>query len=223
MDYRTFKDRFSDVPIIQSKYVLQRAGQDHKDPLGRQALLNQLSRWQRRGLLVNLKKGIYLLNKGDRRIEPSNMYLANQLYAPSYVSLEYALSFHGLIPERVHEVTSVTTKKTARISNEFARFSYRHVVPSAFRGFKIIKDQNGLDVFMAEPEKAVLDFLYFTFSRNSKIAEQSPDVFNESYRFEDVSTLKEKRILELAQYYRNTNLSAAAKLFCMFRRENIKK
>ncbi len=219
MDFRTFKDRFSDAPIILSNDVFQRLEQNEKNPLGHQALLNQLNRWQRRGLLMRLRKGVYLLNKSDRRIEPSDTYLANQLYAPSYVSLEYALSFYGFIPERVYVVTSVTTKKTLHFSNSIGHFSYRHVIPSAFKGFKIIKDHNGLNVFMAEPEKAVVDFLYFTFGRDPKAKEESPDFFSESYRFEDVGTLKEKRILELASYYDNPKLTAMAKLFCKFRRE----
>ncbi|MCL5266971.1 MAG: hypothetical protein M1469_02570 [Bacteroidetes bacterium] len=222
MDFRTFKDRFSELPIILSKDVLERSGPDGNSPAGHQALLNQLNRWQSRGLLVRLRKGVYLLNKSDRKIEPSSTYLANQLYTPSYVSLEYALSFYGLIPERVHDITSVTTKKTIRFSNSFGHFGYRHVTPAAFRGFKIIKDHNGLDVFMAEPEKAVVDFLYFTFGRDPRAKEKSPDIFNESYRFEDVGTLKEKRILELANLFNNPNLTAMAKLFCKFRREYIK-
>ena len=73
-------------------------------------------------------------------------------YTPSCVSLEYALGFYGLIPERVVEVTSITTKKTLRITNPVGRFSYQHVTTSAFRGFKITKDENGMDVFIAEPE-----------------------------------------------------------------------
>jgi len=222
MNFRTFKERFSDAPVVLSADALLKLDPKERNPLGQQAFLNQLNRWQRRGLIVKLRKGVYLLNKNDRRVEPSVMYLANQLYVPSYISLEYALSFYGLIPERVHSVTSVTTKKTLRFSNSVGSFSYRHVMPSAFRGFRIIKDQNDNDIFMAEPEKAVVDFLYFTFGRDPGAGEKSPDVFNESYRFEDVGTLKEKRILELANLFGNPKLAAMAKLFCRFRREYIK-
>ena len=222
MDFKTFKERFSDAPVILSDDVLQRLDPRDRNPLGRQTILNQLSRWQRRGLILKLRKGVYLLNKSDRRVEPSSMYLANQLYTPSYVSLEYALSFYGLIPERVYSVTSVTTKKTLRFSNSIGSFGYRHVTPSAFKGFKITRDQNDMDIFMAEPEKAVVDFLYFTFGKNTKAKEKSAAVFNESYRFEDVGTLKEKRILELANLFNNPRMTTMAKLFCQFRMEYIK-
>ncbi len=218
MDFRTFKERFSDAPFILSDDVIQKLEAKERNPLGRQTFRNQLNRWQRRGLILKLRKGVYLLNKRDRQVEPSSMYLANQLYVPSYVSLEYALSFYGLIPERAHSVTSVTTKKTLRFSNSVGSFSYRHVMPSAFRGFKIIKDQNDMDIFIAEPEKAVVDFLYFTFGRDPKAGERSPDIFNESYRFEDVGTLKENRLLELAYLFGNPKLTTMAKLFCQFRR-----
>lgn len=223
MDFRTFKERFSDAPIIFSEDVWQRSEDGRKNLLGRQALLNQLNRWQRKGLILKLRKGVYILNRSDRKIEPSDMYLANQFYAPSYISLEYALSFYGLIPERVYDVTSVTTKKTLHFSNSIGNFNYRHIMPSAFKGFKIIKDHSGLDVFMAEPEKAVVDFLYFAFGRDPKVNEKSQDLFSESYRFEDVGTLKEKRILELASLFNNSNLNTMARLFCRFRREHIKK
>jgi len=222
MDFRTFKERFSDAPVILSEDVLQRLDSKEKNPLGRQAVLNQLNRWQRRGLILKLRKGVYILNRSDQRVEPSSMYLANQLYVPSYVSLEYALSFYGLIPERAHSVTSVTTKKTLHFSNSVGSFSYRHVMPTAFKGFRVVKDQNDMDIFMAEPEKAVVDFLYFTFGRDPKAKEKSPDIFKESYRFEDVGTLKEKRILELANLFGNPKLTVMAKLFCQFRREYIK-
>ena len=145
MDYTTFKNRFSGLPVILSKDVTERMGGEKSRSAsgGRQELRNQLSRWQKRGLIVKLKKGMYLLNENDRKVNPSKLFVANQIYTPSCVSLEYALGFYGLIPERVVEVTSITTKKTLRITNPVGRFSYQHVTTSAFRGFKITKDENG--------------------------------------------------------------------------------
>jgi len=72
------------------------------------ALSVQLSRWVRRGKLVPLRRGMFLLPAALRRNQPPLEYLANLLVLPSYVSLERALSFHGLIPERVPLVQSVT-------------------------------------------------------------------------------------------------------------------
>jgi len=224
MDYTTFKNRFSGLPVILSKDVTERMGGEKSRSAsgGRQELRNQLSRWQKRGLIVKLKKGMYLLNENDRKVNPSKLFVANQIYTPSCVSLEYALGFYGLIPERVVEVTSITTKKTLRITNPVGRFSYQHVTTSAFRGFKITKDENGMDVFIAEPEKGVLDFLYFNLARTSNGDILSPDIFSESYRFQNVGMLKEKRLLDLASIYGNPKLTSIVKLFCKFRKEHAK-
>jgi hypothetical protein len=218
MDYTTFKYLFSGQPIILSKEI---TGDGKKAKLGKtpQKLLNQITRWQKRGLLVKLKKGMYLLNEHDRKLNPSRLFLANQMYVPSYVSLEYALYHYGLIPERVVEVTSVTTKKTLYISNPEGKFTYHHVTVPAFRGFRIIRDENGLGVFIAEPEKAVLDFLYFNLALRTKGVEIATDIFTESYRFQDVDMLNEQRLLELAVKYNNAKLNVIAKLFCRFRKE----
>lgn len=221
MDYTAFKYGYSSFPIILSSAITdhRRGGKPGKTA---QSLLNQMTRWQKRGLVVKLKKGMYLLNEHDRRINPSRLYLANQMYTPSYVSLEYALSYYGLIPERAVEVSSVTTKKTFRISNPTGRYSYQHLSISAFQGFHMKQDENGLNVFIAEPEKAVLDFLYFNLARTLKKEQFSVDIFSESYRFQDVGLLNEKRFMSLAALYNNPQLSALAKLFCAFRKEQVR-
>ncbi|MEX1139144.1 MAG: hypothetical protein WEB33_02005 [Bacteroidota bacterium] len=216
MTYTEFKYRFSPFPIVLSNGF---ANGDARGQSPAQAVRNQLSRWQKRGLIVRLKNGMYLLNEHDRKINPSRVFLANQMCVPSYVSLEYALAYYGLIPERVVEVTSVTTKKTLEITNPTGRYSYRHLKPSAFTGFRLAGDENGMQVFLAEPEKAVVDFLYFTVARTVKTEHPSPAMFAESHRFQNVEMLSGNRILELAPLYDNAKLSALAKLFCRFRKE----
>ena len=62
------------------------------------------------GEIVRIKKGLYCFGEAFRREPIIREHLANMIYGPSYVSLEYALSYHGLIPERVETVTSVTTR-----------------------------------------------------------------------------------------------------------------
>jgi len=204
MDYNQFKNKFQNSPFILSKEVAQRK-EDYQN------IHNQLNRWLKKGLIIKLKKGIYLLNKNDRRNSPEQIFLANQLYGPSYVSLEFALNFYGLIPERVVEVTSVSTKKTAHFSNEFGEYTYQHIKSEAFRGFRSIKDSNGFCSFIAEPEKAVVDFLYLNASK-FKVGDR--DVFSESYRFQNVEDLKPKRIINLSKLFNNHKLLKVAKTFC---------
>ena len=142
MNYMEFKNKVQNLPVIVSKDLVVSRGKE-------QSLLNQLYRWQRKGLIIKLKKGMYLLNKNDRKVDPSRVFLACQIYSPSYISLEYALSFYGLIPERVADITCVTTRKTMRFKNELGNFIYQHIKPLAFRGFVAMKDDAGFTFFIA--------------------------------------------------------------------------
>lgn len=58
------------------------------------------------GALIRVKKGLYVFGKQFSRGPYCLELLANKIYGPSYVSLEWALQFHGLIPERVEVVVS---------------------------------------------------------------------------------------------------------------------
>ncbi|MEX2089875.1 MAG: hypothetical protein WEB62_08875 [Bacteroidota bacterium] len=217
MNFNTFKRLVSDLPFVLTADLLDRLNK--KEMSGRQGLLNQLTRWQKKGLLVKLRRGMYILNEQDRRTTPPRAFLANQMYTPSYVSLEYALALYGLIPERVADVTSVSTKKTARFSNALGVFSYQHVSPAIFRGFRTAKDDQGFNYFIAEPEKAVLDFLYFNVARSRRARDVSMDVFSDSYRFQNVEEIDEKRLLDMAGQYSNPTMRRLGELFCRFKRQ----
>lgn len=212
MRYAQFKNKFQNQPIILSKEVV-------KLEKNKQIVLNQLRRWQKKGLIIKLKKGMYLLNRNDRKINPSPYFIANQVYGPSYVSLEYALNFYGLIPEAVFDITSVVTKKTMRFQNESGVFIYQHIKPDAFRGFSAIKEENGVFVFIAEPEKAIVDFLYLNLREFKK---EAKDKFEVSYRFQNLESLKTSRIMELAKLFNNHKLLKTAKDFCDFIKEGQK-
>ncbi len=206
MNYREFKNKFQAVPLIISKDVVRQLSNG-------QTFRNQLNRWHKKGLIVKLKRGIYLLNKNDRKNEPSLMFIANQLYVPSYVSLEFALNYYDLIPERTADLTSVSTRKTMRFKNEFGVFIYQQIKPNAFRGFKLVKDANDMPLLLAEPEKAVIDFLYLNLSRFQKKIEEQ---FSISYRFQNTESLSEKRLLELAKTFNNKKLMSVVKDFSSF-------
>lgn len=206
MNYLEFKKQLQDLPVIQSRDLVRFQNDA-------QAFRNQLNRWEKRGLIIKLKRGFYLLNENDRKINPSRQFIANQLYSPSYVSLEYALSMYGLIPERVIDLTSVATKKTMRIKNKLGNFIYQHVKTSAFRGFRMEKDSVGQTYFIAVAEKAVVDFLYFNLYR---IKVGATDVFSESFRFQNVDSLKQNKLVELAKLFSNRKLKRVVNDFCRF-------
>lgn len=110
----------------------------------------------RNGLLVRLKRGLYAL-----QTEPlAEQEIANALYQPSYLSFEYALAFYNILPEMPHLITSATTKPTRLFSVAGREYAYHTLKPAAYTGYTrhIL---SGRPVLMAEPEKAVADYLYY--------------------------------------------------------------
>lgn len=193
MTYSEFRDTFGAFPVISSSHIsiVTKKPQD---------LLRQMNRWQKKGLLIKLRRGLYVLNENDRKINPSRIFLANAVYFPSYVSTEYALGYYDLIPERVEDVTSVTTKKTVHFSNSFGAFVFQHVKSSLFFGSRKVKDENGLPVLIAQPEKALLDFIYLNLS---SFKGKGTDVFDLSYRLQNLDILKKGKLKEFAKRYEN--------------------
>lgn len=203
MKYNLFKNRLTSLPVFASSLLsalTPRVG----------TLKVQLSDWKKRGLIVSLRRGLYVLNRGDRQIEPSLFYLANQIFGPSYVSLESALAYHGLIPEFVGTTTSVTVKKTNRFENEFGIFTYQHVQPEAYTGFESIRESEKMSVLVATPEKAVADFIYFNLE-NFDLSDRT--VFKASYRFQSGARLDAKKLKGYATCFGNKKLTAGVNLF----------
>ncbi len=122
----------------------------------------QLSEWSKKGYIIKLKNGVYALAEKKELLKSE--YIAFNLYQPSYVSLEWALAKYGIIPEMVYNCTSVTTKTTRVFKNEFGMFSFKRVKQELFFGYNKIND-NGLVYLMAEPEKALADYVYLNLSR----------------------------------------------------------
>jgi predicted transcriptional regulator of viral defense system len=121
----------------------------------------QISRWVKMQYLVRLKNGLYVLKGPLDRGEISEYYIANRLYSPSYVSLESCLSYYNLIPEITFSVTSISSKPTRKFLVEQTSYIFRSVQPRFFTGY-VIEKQKGLSIRIAEREKAVVDYLYFT-------------------------------------------------------------
>lgn len=114
----------------------------------------------RRGVVVRVKKGIYVFGQKHARRPFSREVLANMIYGPSYVSLEYALHYHGLIPERVEAVTSVSIGRNRRFSTPVGLFIYR---TAPLEAYHVGIDQVEVDnrpFLIATPEKALCDKIY---------------------------------------------------------------
>jgi len=123
----------------------------------RQTVKNQLKSWVNKGYLLRLKRELYFLKETDLKDE---FVLANNLYKPSYVSLESALNYHGIIPDVPFSVTSVTTKKTQEFKNKFGLFIYRSLKSELFFGWQELEVGKNQFYKIANPEKALFDFVY---------------------------------------------------------------
>lgn len=112
----------------------------------------------RQGAIIRIKKGLYVFGNGYRRYPYSKELLANLVYGPSYVSLDYALSYHGLIPERVEALTSVTVGKSKRFSTPVGLFIYRQISARAYEVGAVRVEADHKQAFLiASPEKALAD------------------------------------------------------------------
>ena len=101
-----------------------------------------INRNVKQGNILKLRRGLYMF-AGEY---VSEMLIANRVYEPSYVSFEYALMFYSIIPETVYTITSATTRLTREFVINNINYSYHRIKREAF---------------IAEPEKALADYLYF--------------------------------------------------------------
>lgn len=124
-----------------------------------------LQRYTKKGFIIRLKRGLYSFPDAL----PSDLYIANKLYSPSYISLEFALAYQGVIPEIVYEITSVTTKATRRfeVKKLGKVFSYRKIKKAAYTGYNIQKSQ-GISFNIADAEKAFVDANYLRLLSKQK-------------------------------------------------------
>jgi hypothetical protein len=187
-----------------------------------QTLLNLLSdyrkprEWIRRmvkkGELIRLKNGFYLiagkLKQGKDTIIPYEQ-IANLLYGPSYVSLEWALSFYGMIPERVHTVTSMTLGRTKEYHTPIGDFAYYPLSSISYSvGVEQKKASDSIGRFlMASPEKALADLVFKTCKGLNK--EQLKIELLESKRIdrEHFHQLNKNLLAEIAKAYHSKTIN----------------
>jgi len=117
----------------------------------------------RKGILIPLKKGLYAAGPSLKSGSPERFLIGNHVLGPSYISMDSALSFHGLIPERVYETMSATTKSARVFDTPLGRFSYVHLaLPYYSFGTHSVKIGENQHVLMASKEKALCDKIIST-------------------------------------------------------------
>ena len=118
----------------------------------------RLYEWQKKGYIKKLTNNFYVFS--DAEIDDTFMrMIANKIYSPSYIGLESALSYYGLIPEAVFQITSITSRKRHNIQTDISNFNYRSVHKRLFWGYQLNKEA-AHSFFISDPEKTILDYLY---------------------------------------------------------------
>jgi len=186
-----FRELRKEFPIEEFDYQLLISYlSEYANPRGK------VQRLIRDGKILRVKKGLYVFGPDFRKGTVCKESLANLIYGPSYISYQYALSYYGMIPEKVAVVTSATTGKSKRFDTPIGSFSYRHVDSRCFStGVTSLKLDNYHTPLIATAEKALIDQLMA-----EKGLERSFDVA--SYLYEDLriesSALK---ALSLERFY----------------------
>lgn len=121
---------------------------------------NQISRLIRQGDIIRVKKGVYVFGPKVGAPPFSHAILAQLIYGPSYLSCETALSYYGLIPERVESTISMTTKRASHFKTPVGEFIYHHLHPAQYQvGMTQVEINPNRHVLMATPEKALIDLI----------------------------------------------------------------
>ena len=123
---------------------------------------NKIANLENEGKLIRLKRGLYVVSPGVSGKLLSTELIANHIYGPSYVSMESALRYYGLIPESIHIVRSLAIKRSRVFENSISRFEYINCSDDYFPigiNQEIVGDYSFL---IASPEKALCDLIAFT-------------------------------------------------------------
>ncbi|GHT12780.1 hypothetical protein FACS189415_2920 [Bacteroidia bacterium] len=123
----------------------------------------KVSELERKGLVIRVKRNLYVVAPKVHNQEISTELVANHLYGPSYISLESALAYYGLIPERVFTMRSVTTKLHKQYDTPLGHFEYVKV-PAPYYPIGVRQEiiDNSYAFLIASPEKALCDKIVTT-------------------------------------------------------------
>lgn len=154
--------KFEEILAMDFPGGLFRSGQLMAGKLSPASVRRQLDRWVKTGRVIPLRRGVYLLNRPFAGTRAHPFAIANHLSTPSYVSLQSALAFYGIIPEFVPVTTSITTGRTELIDTPVGRFQFRHVKKPLFSGFEELEVSTDQKVLIATARKAIVDLLYLT-------------------------------------------------------------
>jgi hypothetical protein len=170
-------------------------------PITHQLLISMLKDYKRpndkintlksEGVIESIKKGLYIAGPKASMSRPESGLLANHIFGPSYVSMETALSYYGLIPERVYEIASMTTKASKEFRTSAGTFTYTHLpLPYYAFGLNMVRLSEKQRAIIASPEKALCDKIISTAGLLLRSTVQASAYLIEDLRI-DESALKD--------------------------------
>ena len=145
---------------------------------------NKVCNLEADGKIIRLKNGLYVVNPKVSRVALSTELIANHLYFPSYISMQTALRYYGLIPEAVYTIQSMTLKRSRNFDTPVGRFVYKTIARKAFPvGIKSV-NEHGFAFVMATPEKAICDLIANSPKVNLRYLKDVEVYFEEDIRME---------------------------------------
>ena len=167
-----------------------------EQPLNKQLLMDLLKEYKRphdkidelvkQEVLVQIKRGLYIPGTKLDIAPPETLLIANHLYGPSYISLDSALSYWGLIPERVYEISSVTTNNSKMYKTAVGRFTYKNMpLPYYSFGIQQVQLTKKQSVLMASKEKALCDRIIATPGVLLRSVKQTLELLMEDFRIDE--------------------------------------
>jgi predicted transcriptional regulator of viral defense system len=193
MKFLELQSEFKNLPIFSLNDIKNIEPNFHR---------RRLNEWQDKGFIRKIIRGYYLFS--DTPVDEKILFkISNQIYYPSYISLESALSYYNLIPETVYGITAISTRKTYQFKTYLGNFSFRSIAPKLFFGYDLIKNKK-YHTKIASIEKAILDYFYFNshlqsitdFSSLRINQEAMIEQINENKLFEYLKEINQKRLNE---------------------------
>lgn len=171
---------------------------------------DKITSWLKSGELIRIKKGLYIFGKNTALRPYSQELIANLIYGPSAISLNYALSFYGLIPERTTTITSITNKRNKAFATPVGDFTYRYLAPNKYAvGIELFNTNKTTPFLIASPEKALCDFIHLS----DKKIKLPTAIDMENYLFSDLRIDEEalarfrvKLLTEITYVYQDPRL-----------------
>jgi hypothetical protein len=204
MDFRKMIKEYAEAPI--SRHLILEVLKDYQRPN------DKISELLKSKALIAIRRGLYVTGPKLDLPTPEPFLIANHLRGPSYVSLEAALSYWNMIPERAYEISSVSLKTSKLYKTSVGRFSYQQLkTPYYSYGIKNIKYSAKQTMLIASQEKALCDKVVLTSKINLRSIKQTKEFLMDDLRI-DYEVLKSLDIKIMKLWIKNAPKKSSLKM-----------